>query len=122
MDQSKTLIPPDLLEKCSVVVEIHKKIANMNQKIQKLNAEYQKILQTQTRLRDNLKSMEKIPNSSKLVERYLSDLNLQEDELIKIRKSIDEAETSKSNDEIDLQSKRSGCSAVASKLLEELNS
>jgi len=64
--------------------------------------------------------MEKIPNSSKLVERYLSDLSIQEDELAKIRKMIDEAEITKTKEDQDVKTKKSECSTLAQKLLEEM--
>jgi hypothetical protein len=42
----------------------------------------------QSRLRENIKSIEKV-SSSKLVDRYLADLDKEEDDLIATRKKID---------------------------------
>jgi len=47
-----------------------------------------KIFENQQRLRDNIKSLQKVPGTE-LIKRYLKDLDAEEDEIIKVRGGSD---------------------------------
>ncbi|CAE8606775.1 unnamed protein product [Polarella glacialis] len=53
-----------------------------------------KIFENQERLRENIRSMEKVSGTSRLLERYMNDMDKEESDLIETRKRIEEAEES----------------------------
>jgi len=61
-----------------------------------------KIYENQVRVRDNIKSLDKMP-SSDLVKRYLKDLDSQEDDLFSTRAKIDSLELEDAQIDIELK-------------------
>jgi len=76
-----------ILKKKSLADEIQKNISGLKERIQK-------IFKNQERLRDNIRSLERI-SAKDLMNRYLSDLDKEEDDLVKTTASIDTFENDK---------------------------
>jgi len=83
--QQIPLISKSLLDKLEVVLNHHSKKKEIARRIQVFNDHIRKIFENQSRLRENIKSLEKILDSD-LVRRYLKDLDTQEDDLNNTRK------------------------------------
>merc|ERR1712107_280777 len=71
--------------------DIQKKEAQRKQRVD--NDRVKKIFQNQERLRENIRSMEHVRTGS-LMERYMNDMDKEENDLIETRKRIEEAEES----------------------------
>jgi hypothetical protein len=116
-ENGRELLPTPLLSLCQDVVSKQKVVEEATSVVSKQNAEMQKIVSNQSRVRENLKSLEKISQSQKLVDRYLSDLNMQEDEMSKLRKMIEAAEDKKIKEEHALKKLKMEAASEASTLL-----
>jgi len=87
------MISPDLLRSPQVLAKLgalHGLKARRQEgqrKVQTSNARISEAFKNQDRLRENIRSMEKV-GSNKLTERYLKDLDKEEDELIQTRRAI----------------------------------
>jgi uncharacterized protein YaaN involved in tellurite resistance len=79
-----------------------------------------KVEQNQERLRHNIKSMEKVENKS-LVDRYLQDLNNQEDDLIATNSVLEQLADDQAEATVELEQVRSRITAEATKLREALD-
>eukprot|EP00995_Heteronema_vittatum_P002766 NODE_1403_length_975_cov_109.893089_g972_i0.p1 GENE.NODE_1403_length_975_cov_109.893089_g972_i0~~NODE_1403_length_975_cov_109.893089_g972_i0.p1 ORF type:complete len:187 (+),score=84.20 NODE_1403_length_975_cov_109.893089_g972_i0:24-563(+) len=84
-------IPAPLLAKLDSQIDVENKMALVTRRITSMKDHVKKVFENQSRLRENIKSMEKVTNSS-LIDRYLKDLNREEDDLIKTQKGITDAE------------------------------
>jgi len=89
-----SLIPSALLEKIEAILELDKRKRETRRMINVHSDSIRKIFENQSRLRENIKSFEKMEKiiDNNLVKRYLKDLDSQEDELIVTRTKIDELE------------------------------
>jgi len=92
--ESGSLIPEKLQKRVVSVLELKEKEAELLRTLTSLQSNIKKIFENQTRLRENIKSLEKMTNSD-LVKRYLKDLDKEEDDLIRTRESIDKLEVQK---------------------------
>jgi hypothetical protein len=70
-------------------LEIEKKEAQRKQNVD--NSRVQKIFENQQRLRENIRSMEHV-RTGNLLERYMTDMDKEENDLIETRRRIEEAE------------------------------
>lgn len=70
------------------------------------------IFESQGRLRENIKALENMPQSS-LVDRYMKDLDREEDELIQTRQQIEALSSRRSGILSDIKAKRSTLRAMA---------
>jgi len=85
----QSVIDKSLLDKMEIVLFHRSKKQELQRQMNVHNDHIKKIFENQSRLRDNIKSLEKILDSD-LVRRYLKDLNRQEDDLNSTRKNITE--------------------------------
>jgi len=121
-NQDKTLLPSSLLKSVSLKMEYEARQAEIQRLITNHEEYIKKVFVNQQRLRENIKSLEKIAGqSNKLVERYLSDLNLQEDDLNRIKKLIEELEQEKNKNELILKQNNMSIQTETKKLLDELS-
>lgn len=89
--QQKSLLQQPLTEMVPGILSMNERIASINNKISAFEEHIRKVFTNQERLRNNIKSLEKV-TGSELVKRYLSDLNTEEDDLISTRKQISQLE------------------------------
>jgi hypothetical protein len=108
-----------ILSKLSSVLNYQSSLEEMARKTSSYEEYIKQVFQNQARLRENIKSMEKVANSS-LVERYLKDLNQEEDNLIKSRQSIENLDKQKREVETALKEVKFAVTSEATKLLETL--
>ena len=73
------------------------------------------VFENQNRLRENIKSLEKVQNDT-LVNRYLVDLNREEDDLIRVQKAIAEEEEKLFQCRQDLKHTKLAASDLAKKM------
>jgi len=118
--QANTITDKDMLKNLLKAVEMAKSTEETGRKITSHEDYIKQVFQNQSRLRENIKSLEKVSNSS-LVERYLKDLNQEEDNLIKARQAIDNLDKQKREAQAQLKTLQLNLSAEASKMLEHLD-
>jgi len=85
--QQVPMVSKSLLDKLEVVLFHQNKKKEIQRQTTLFNDHIKKIFENQSRLRENIKSLEKILDSD-LVRRYLKDLDRQEDDLNNTRKKI----------------------------------
>jgi len=117
--ESGTIIPTILLEKVAKVLNLQLREKEITQIIDSRNEYISKVFQNQSRLRENIKSMEKM-RDSELVKRYLKDLDKEEDDLMKTRESIENFEKEKIQVQKELKDIRYEAVREAGKLRENL--
>lgn len=83
----KTLIPESLYEKSVSIVNTRLMLGELDKKIKSREAHIKATFENQDRIRQNIKSLEKIVRSA-LLDRYLADLNAEEDDLQQTRREI----------------------------------
>ena len=83
----RDLIPTTLLDKAVTIVDIQLALRELDKRIKSREAHIKAIFENQERIRQNIKSLEKIEKSV-LMERYLKDLNTEEDDLQSTRREI----------------------------------
>ncbi|CAF3130474.1 unnamed protein product [Rotaria socialis] len=83
----RDLIPTSLFDKSLAIVETQMIIRELDTKIKSREAHIKSIFENQERIRQNIKSLEKI-DKSELMTRYLKDLNTEEDDLQQTRREI----------------------------------
>nr|AAQ16627.1 ubiquitin-like protein Ublp94.4 [Acanthamoeba castellanii] len=88
------LLDEKILTAAQKVLELRAETAEMQRQIDNHKRHIDKVFQNQNRLRENIRSLDKMTNSD-LMKRYLNDLNVEEDDLISTRKEIDAIETAK---------------------------
>ncbi|CAF1099779.1 unnamed protein product, partial [Didymodactylos carnosus] len=103
--KTKELLPKLLLDKVIALQDMQTHLTDLNQQIEYLNSHIKSIFTNQERLRENIKSLEKI-NTSDLLNRYLKDLNMEEDDLAQTRKELKALEIEKNSLNKDLKEKR----------------
>jgi cob(I)alamin adenosyltransferase len=101
-------------------VKIKARIDETSLKIGVHNDHVKKIFNNQYRLRENIKSLENVQNSV-LVERYLKDLNQEEDDLRKANKEVELLEAEREKKKEDLKVLKLSVNLESSKLLSQLN-
>jgi len=95
------------------------KVSDIKKQVTTHQSHVDKICGNQERLRINIKSMEKV-QSTQLVDRYLKDLNNQEDDLIATNAIIEELMVDKQEAQIDLKEVRSRVGQEAKRLQEAM--
>ncbi|CAF2130053.1 unnamed protein product [Rotaria magnacalcarata] len=83
----RDLIPTSLFDKALAIVETQMTIRELDTKIKSREVHIKSIFENQERIRQNIKSLEKI-DKSELMIRYLKDLNTEEDDLQQTRREI----------------------------------
>ena len=81
------ILPLSLLDQLDALHALKGQRAEGNRKSASLNAQVDQVFRNQTRLRENIKSLEKV-GTNELTKRYLKDLNQEEDSLIQTRRSL----------------------------------
>jgi hypothetical protein len=118
--QQGTILPKELLELLDKVVTLQSREKDITRSINVYNEHINKVFQNQTRLRENIRSLEKLTESD-LIKRYLKDLDKEEDDLQKTRSAIDQLESEKARVQAelkDLLNKTSQDAAKRKELLE----
>jgi len=113
------LIEPTLLAKVIKALEVDAKQKEVRRTIASFNDHIKTVFQNQTRLRENIKSLDKMVGSD-LVKRYLKDLDKEEDDLIQTRQSIGQHESESAKLEKDLKEIKMAVSLEARKIREAL--
>jgi len=119
-DSHKSLLPDSIMTKLLLTVEYQAKIDEINAKINVHNEHMKKVFQNQSRLRENIKSLEKVQNSS-LVDRYLKDLNLEEDDIKKTSKEVESAEAERDKLKEEQKTVRTNVQTEANKIYATVN-
>jgi hypothetical protein len=83
-----TLLPETLLQSLAEYLHMKSTETTSKQDITRLEAQMQQVFKNQERLRENIRSLEKVGDNP-LLRRYLSDLDKEEDDLIRARQSIE---------------------------------
>jgi hypothetical protein len=116
-----TILPKELIELLEKVINLENRTKEINRVIGTHNDHITKIFQNQTRLRENIRSLEKLTQSD-LIKRYLKDLDKEEDDLQKTRGQIELLNEEKSRVELELKDLRYKTSSDASKRREVIES
>ncbi|CAF1242998.1 unnamed protein product [Didymodactylos carnosus] len=90
----KEFLSETLMNTIMTMLNVQHNITELNQQIQYMNEYIKSIFTNQERLRENIRSLEKV-NTSDLLKRYLKDLNTEEDDLAQTRKQIKKMESEK---------------------------
>jgi len=96
------LVNQALLDKVESILTLENKKRETRRIITQFNEHIKKIVDNQGRLRDNIKSLDKMPNSD-LIKRYLKDLGTQEDDLFETRGKIEQLEAEEAKLDNDLK-------------------
>ncbi|CAF0772758.1 unnamed protein product [Rotaria sordida] len=83
----RDLLPTSLFDKAVAIVDIQLALRELDKTIKSLEAHIKSIFENQERIRQNIKSLEKIDKSDLMI-RYLKDLNTEEDDLQQTRREI----------------------------------
>ncbi|CAF5092390.1 unnamed protein product, partial [Rotaria sp. Silwood1] len=83
----RDLIPTSLFDKAVAIVDTQMVIRELETKIKSGEAHIKSIFENQERIRQNIKSLEKIDKSDLMI-RYLKDLNTEEDDVQQTRREI----------------------------------
>jgi len=89
-----TFLNEELLKQASQILKLKAEIADKQRQIETHKRHIDKVFQNQARLRENIKSLDKMVGSD-LMKRYLADLDIEEDDLIKTRKDMEVIENQK---------------------------
>jgi len=116
-----TILPKELLDLVEKVILLQNRTKEIDRIISSHNDHITKIFQNQTRLRENIRSLEKL-TQSELIKRYLKDLDKEEDDLQKTRSQIEQLDHEKSRVELELKELRLKTSSDASKRKEVIES
>lgn len=108
------------MTKLLLVLEQQARIDEISLKIGVHNDHVKKIFNSQQRLRENIKSLENVQNSV-LVERYLKDLNQEEDDLRKKNKEVETLEAEREKKREELKVLKLSLNLESAKLLAQLN-
>ena len=84
----RNLIPTTLFDKAVAIVDIQLALRELDKRDKSREAHIKAISENQERIRQNIKPLEKIEKSV-LMERYLKDLNTEEDDLQNTRREIE---------------------------------
>ena len=101
----RDLIPTTLFDKALVIVDLQVNIRELEKVIRSLEAHIKAIFENQDRIRQNIKSLEKIEKSD-LMTRYLKDLNTEEDDLQGTRREIKLTQDKYNRQQRDLEDKQ----------------
>lgn len=91
-----------LLKLADEVIVMRSKDAELDRQVRTHKAHINQVFENQKRLRENIKSLDKMAGSD-LVKRYLKDLDVEEDDLKKTRTAIEIAENARLAQSKDLE-------------------
>ncbi|MDA2930817.1 hypothetical protein MYX84_12880, partial [Acidobacteria bacterium AH-259-O06] len=80
-------IPPELRQKLEEIVAAREKIASLQKQVQSLDQEIDSIFRDQTRLRENLRALGRTEEEKQLRQRYLNQMNQQENRIEQVRRN-----------------------------------
>jgi hypothetical protein len=115
------LLPEDLAEPLKKLLGLRKEHNDVERQISQAQTSEAKVFKNQERLRQNIKSMEKVQSSGSLLSRYLDDLNKDEDDLQATQTQIAALEEQKAVHAASMTQYEITISACAKKLLEEFD-
>jgi hypothetical protein len=101
----RDLIPTPLFDKAVAIVDIQGILRDIEKQIKSREAHIKSIFENQDRIRQNIKSLEKI-EKSELMTRYLKDLNTEEDDLQQTRRSIAKLQEQYNQNQRELEEKQ----------------
>jgi hypothetical protein len=101
----RDLIPTSLFDKAVAIVDIQINLRELEKRTKSREAHIKSIFENQDRIRQNIKSLENI-NKSNLMERYLKDLNTEEDDLQQTRRDIKTMQEEYNQKQRDLEEKQ----------------
>ena len=119
--EKNELLTPAYLTALKEVFDAENKVNELKKQMSTHEAHVKKVVQNQERLRTNIKSMEKV-QSTQLVDRYLKDLNNQEDDLIATNAIIDQCAEDKADAMVYRKEVRERVAGEATKLREAMDS
>jgi ubiquitin len=105
----------EVMEKLEAQMTLEQKISQYTRSQAAKRDHVVKVFENQNRLRENIKSLEKVQNDT-LVNRYLVDLNREEDDLIRVQKAIAEEEEKLFQCRQDLKHTKLAASDLAKKM------
>jgi len=117
--ESGGLIFPELAVRVTKLIDLQEKLTVVNRQISVGNDHIKVVFQNQSRLRENLKSLEKMTGTD-LVKRYLTDLDKEEDDLKVTREQIDKNEAIKAQLETQIREERRLAAVMAKKRRAEI--
>jgi hypothetical protein len=115
----RDLIPTLLFDKAINIIDIQTMLRDLQKRIQSREAHIESIFENQERIRQNIKSLEKI-NKSALLVRYLKDLNTEEDELQETRREIKAMQDECNQKQLELEDKQVSFKFEATELQKNL--
>jgi len=89
-----TFLDEGHLQLASQIISCRAETTDIQRQIDGLKRHTEKVFQNQQRIRENIKSLDKMVGSD-LMKRYLADLDVEEDDLIKTRKDMEGRENQK---------------------------
>ena len=89
-----TFLDEGHLQLASQIISCRTETTDIQRQIDGLKRHTEKVFQNQQRIRENIKSLDKMVGSD-LMKRYLADLDVEEDDLIKTRKDMEGRENQK---------------------------
>jgi len=101
----RDLIPAELFDKALAIVNTQINLRDLEKRIQSREAHIKSIFENQDRLRQNIKSLEKMEKSELMI-RYLKDLNTEEDDLQATRREIKAMGDERNKQQRDLEEKK----------------
>jgi len=117
--EGKPLIGGTLIEQIEKIFGSKQLIETCTRTITSLEDQIKKVFTNQNRIRENLKSMDKMQNSP-LVSKYLKDLEKEEDDIKAIRAEIDKSEKDKNTYLAESKNLKLAAGLTASKMKDEL--
>ncbi len=114
------LLAADMVAQAQQILQAEARTRELRREIDVCNARLQKVFVNQSRLRDNIKSLEKVAASDKLLARYMADLGREEDDILSEKRLIEGKENAIADLDKELQQLRFQITAAAQKALERL--
>jgi len=116
--ESGSIVPKCLLEKVVKVLDLQLREKELTRIIDTKNEHINQVFLNQTRLRENIKSLEKMSDSD-LVKRYMKDLNKEEDDIQETSEMIENLEKEKIEVQKELKDAKYETSTEARKMRED---
>eukprot|EP01119_Soliformovum_irregulare_P002190 TRINITY_DN1241_c0_g3_i1.p1 TRINITY_DN1241_c0_g3~~TRINITY_DN1241_c0_g3_i1.p1 ORF type:complete len:820 (+),score=318.49 TRINITY_DN1241_c0_g3_i1:83-2542(+) len=118
VDPKDSILIPSILDPLRSLMSFNAEIKSNEDQIAISKESINKIFANQSRLRENLKSLEKVADSSKLTARYMEDLNRDEDELAKTERLIEKLQSSNAKLAADCKALKNSLAAKARDIIE----
>lgn len=115
----RDLIPTSIFDKAVAIIDIQNDLRNIEKQTKNYEAHIKSIFENQERIRQNIKSLEKIERSE-LMTRYLTDLNTEEDDLQKTRRNIAALQEQHNEKQRELEEKQASVKHEAKEIQKKL--